>query len=81
MHMCSRFKEVDMEFVVLICFSCHQTINVCGKYAPVHHLLMPLRGQRTGESVLLDNQAQWLHAFCGVAPVCSSAVSSALSAK
>ena len=27
-----------------------------------HHLLVPLPGQRTGDSVLLDNQAQLLHA-------------------
>ena len=28
-----------------------------------HHLLVPLPGQRTGDSVILDNQAQLLHAF------------------
>ena len=28
-----------------------------------HHLLVPLPGQRTGDSVLLDNQAQLLHAL------------------
>ena len=42
-----------------------QTINVYGMLSIElgHHLLVPLPGQRTGDSVLLDNQAQLFHAF------------------